>query len=61
VDFSVGGQPCLQREFQDSQDYKEKPCLEKQNKQQQQQQQRDGDVEDLRNFSKSAQMVDWRV
>jgi hypothetical protein len=26
------GQPGLQSEFQDSQDYTEKPCLEKQNK-----------------------------
>jgi hypothetical protein len=30
--FRVGGQPGLQSEFQDSQGYTEKPCLEKQNK-----------------------------
>jgi hypothetical protein len=30
ADFSVRGQPGLQSEFQDSQDYTEKPCLEKQ-------------------------------
>jgi hypothetical protein len=30
VDFWVRGQPGLQSEFQDSQDYTEKPCLEKQ-------------------------------
>jgi hypothetical protein len=29
VDFRVRGQPGLQREFQDSQGYTEKPCLEK--------------------------------
>jgi hypothetical protein len=29
VDFWVQGQPGLQSEFQDNQDYKEKPCLEK--------------------------------
>jgi hypothetical protein len=29
VDFWVRGQPGLQSEFQDSQDYTEKPCLEK--------------------------------
>jgi hypothetical protein len=29
VDFSVRGQPSLQNEFQDSQSYTEKPCLEK--------------------------------
>jgi hypothetical protein len=29
VDFWVGGQPGLQSEFQDSQRYTEKPCLEK--------------------------------
>jgi hypothetical protein len=33
VDFWVRGQPGLQSEFQDSQGYTEKPCLEKQNKQ----------------------------
>jgi hypothetical protein len=32
VDFWVWGQPGLQSEFQDSQGYTEKPCLEKQNK-----------------------------
>jgi hypothetical protein len=32
VDFWVGGQPGLLSEFQDSQGYTEKPCLEKQNK-----------------------------
>jgi hypothetical protein len=32
ADFRVRGQPGLQSEFQDSQDYTEKPCLEKQNK-----------------------------
>jgi hypothetical protein len=31
-DFWVRGQPRLQSEFQDSQGYTEKPCLEKQNK-----------------------------
>jgi hypothetical protein len=30
ADFGVRGQPGLQSEFQDSQDYTEKPCLEKQ-------------------------------
>jgi hypothetical protein len=30
--LSSGGQPGLQSEFQDSQGYTEKPCLEKQNK-----------------------------
>jgi hypothetical protein len=30
MDFWVQGQPDLQREFQDSQGYTEKPCLEKQ-------------------------------
>jgi hypothetical protein len=30
VDFRVWGQPGLQSEFQDSQGYTEKPCLEKQ-------------------------------
>jgi hypothetical protein len=29
VDLWVGGQPGLQSEFQDSQGYTEKPCLEK--------------------------------
>jgi hypothetical protein len=29
VDFWVRGQPGLQSEFQDSQGYTEKPCLEK--------------------------------
>jgi hypothetical protein len=29
VDFRVRGQPVLQSEFQDSQGYTEKPCLEK--------------------------------
>ena len=38
VDFWVRGQPGLQSEFQDSQGYTEKPCLEKQQQQQQQQQ-----------------------
>jgi hypothetical protein len=32
ANFWVGGQPGLQSEFQDSQGYTEKPCLEKQNK-----------------------------
>jgi hypothetical protein len=32
ADFRVQGQPDLQSEFQDSQGYREKPCLEKQNK-----------------------------
>jgi hypothetical protein len=32
ADFWVRGQPGLQSEFQDSQSYTEKPCLEKQNK-----------------------------
>jgi hypothetical protein len=32
ADFWVWGQPGLQSEFQDSQGYTEKPCLEKQNK-----------------------------
>jgi hypothetical protein len=32
ADFSVRGQPGLQSEFQDSQGYTEKHCLEKQNK-----------------------------
>jgi hypothetical protein len=31
TDFWVQGQPGLQSEFQDSQGYTEKPCLEKQN------------------------------
>jgi hypothetical protein len=39
VDFWVWGQPGLQSEFQDSQGYTEKPCLEKTNKQTKQQQQ----------------------
>ena len=29
ADYRVRGQPGLQSEFQDSQDYTEKPCLEK--------------------------------
>jgi hypothetical protein len=33
VDFGVRGQPGLQSEFQDSQNYTEKPCLEKQQQQ----------------------------
>jgi hypothetical protein len=33
ADFWVWGQPGLQSEFQDSQDYTEKPCLEKTKKQ----------------------------
>jgi hypothetical protein len=32
ADFWVRGRPGLQSEFQDSQGYREKPCLEKQNK-----------------------------
>jgi hypothetical protein len=32
ADFWVWDQPGLQSEFQDSQGYTEKPCLEKQNK-----------------------------
>jgi hypothetical protein len=32
ADFSVRGQPGLQSEFQDSQGYTEKPCLENKNK-----------------------------
>jgi hypothetical protein len=34
VDFWVRGQPGLQSEFQDSQGYTEKPCLEKQKQKQ---------------------------
>jgi hypothetical protein len=34
VDFRVQGQPGLQSEFQDSQGYTEKPCLEKQKQKQ---------------------------
>jgi hypothetical protein len=33
ADFWVQGQPGLQSEFQDSQGYTEKPCLEKKTKQ----------------------------
>jgi hypothetical protein len=33
ADFWVQGQPGLQSEFQDSQGYTEKPCLEKTNRQ----------------------------
>jgi hypothetical protein len=33
ADFCVRGQPGLQSEFQDSQGYTEKPCLEKKQKQ----------------------------
>jgi hypothetical protein len=33
IDIWVPGQPGLQSEFQDSQGYTEKPCLEKTNKQ----------------------------
>jgi hypothetical protein len=33
VNFWVRGQPGLQSEFQDSKDYTEKPCLEKQQQQ----------------------------
>jgi hypothetical protein len=40
ADFWVRGQPGLQSEFQDSQGYTEKPCLEKQKTKQQQQQQK---------------------
>jgi hypothetical protein len=36
VDFWVRGQPGLQSEFQDSQGYTEKPCLEKTKKTKQQ-------------------------
>ena len=36
VDFWVWGQPGLQSEFQDSQGYTQKPCLENQNKKQKQ-------------------------
>jgi hypothetical protein len=35
ADLWVWGQPGLQSEFQDSQDYTRKPCLEKQQQQQQ--------------------------
>jgi hypothetical protein len=35
VDFWVWGKPGLQSEFQDSQGYTEKPCLEKQQQQKQ--------------------------
>ena len=31
MDFLVRGQPGLQSEFQDSEDYTEKPCLENNN------------------------------
>jgi hypothetical protein len=34
TDFRVRGQPGLQSEFQDSQSYTEKPCLEKQKQKQ---------------------------
>jgi hypothetical protein len=34
ADFLVRGQPGLQSEFQDSQGYTEKPCLERKNKKQ---------------------------
>jgi hypothetical protein len=37
VDFWVQGQPGLQSEFQESQGYTEKPCLEKPKKQKQNQ------------------------
>jgi iron-sulfur cluster repair protein YtfE (RIC family) len=37
ADFCVGGQPGLQSEFQDSQSYTKKPCLEKNKTKQQQQ------------------------
>jgi hypothetical protein len=39
VNFWVWGQAGLQSEFQDSQNYTEKPCLEKQNKTKQNKQQ----------------------
>jgi hypothetical protein len=42
ADFCVRGQPGLQSEFQDSQGYTEKPCLEKQQQQQQQKEARNG-------------------
>ena len=38
ADFWVPGQPGLQSDFQDSQGYTEKPCLENQQQKQQQQQ-----------------------
>jgi hypothetical protein len=42
ADFWVQGQPALQSEFQDSQGYTEKPCLEKQtNKREQNRKQKD--------------------
>jgi hypothetical protein len=37
ADFCVQGQPGLQSEFQDSQDYTEKPCLKNKQKQKQKQ------------------------
>jgi hypothetical protein len=40
VDFWVRGQPGLQSEFQDSQGYTEKPCLEKQTDKKPKQQQK---------------------
>jgi hypothetical protein len=40
VDLWVRGQPGLQSEFQDSQGYTEKPCLEKTKKQTNKQQQK---------------------
>jgi hypothetical protein len=36
ADFWIRGQPGLQSEFQDSQGYTEKPCLEKQKQKQKQ-------------------------
>jgi hypothetical protein len=44
ADFWVRGQPGLQSEFQDSQSYTEKPCLEKKKKQQQQKKTLNGEL-----------------
>ena len=45
MDFWVRGQPILQSEFQDSQDYTEKPCLEKPKTKKQKQKQKQKKIE----------------
>ena len=45
-DFWVWGQPSLQREFQDSQSYTEKPCIEKQKQKEEEEEEEEEEKEE---------------
>jgi hypothetical protein len=52
VDFWVRGQPGLQSEFQDSQDYTEKPCLEEKKKKKRKKRKNEKEMKSIFLFSK---------